>query len=401
MKKKIGILIPPLESGGVFQHALTIIESLINYSDKFDYQIIHYDSERENLENFLNLKLNQKHFLSIPYNPFSLPRKILRFLNLIFGGEFFPDKNFYPILKNNKIDLLIFPTPFTFMIPYKIPYIVFIPDLMYRYYPNFSDYDWRLRIKRDIVYGYFAKHSVLNVVDSEQGADDLSKFFNIKKEKIRIIPHTPASYLHKYKEMDLRTIMDILAKYNLPEKFLFYPSQFWPHKNHLRLIKALHLIRETSGLKIPLVLAGSFSALYRKTYEEIMELIRRLNIAEQIIHLGYVSKKEIVALYKKSTALIFPTLIGPTSIPPLEAMILGTPVVCSNLFEMPKQVGEAGLLFNPFSVEDIAEKIHKIWTDKNLRQEFVRKGYEKTKNINLENYSKRWERIIDEAFVYV
>ena len=64
---------------------------------------------------------------------------------------------------------------------------------------------------------------------------------------------------------------------------------------------------------------------------------------------------------------------------------------------MPKQVGEAGLLFDPFKVADMAEKIRKVWTDKSLRQELVKKGYTRTKNMNLENYGKKWEIIIEEA----
>jgi glycosyltransferase involved in cell wall biosynthesis len=94
---------------------------------------------------------------------------------------------------------------------------------------------------------------------------------------------------------------------------------------------------------------------------------------------------------------VFPSLIGPTNIPPLEAMVLGTPVVCSNLFSMPEQVGDAGLLFDPFNVEDMAEKIYQIWTDEDLRQNLIRKGYERIRNMTIENYAKQWENIIDEA----
>ena len=366
---KIGVVFPPTKSGGVFQYALTILESLTKYSQKF---------------HCLNLDPKEKSFF----------KRILYFSNLILDGKFFFLKNSY---SNSEVDLLIFPTPFSFEFPSKTPYIVAIPDLMHRYYPSFPGYGLGERLTRNIVYGYYAKHSVLNVVDSQQGAEDLHKFFGIPKEKIKIIPFIPAEYVYKYKHIDLENMKTLLEKFNLPEKFLFYPAQLWYQKNHLRLIKALSLIKENYGIEIPLVLSGSLSEEYQQNYQKIKKLSKELKIENQIVHLGYVSNKEIVALYKKSTALIFPSLIGPTNIPPLEAMVLGTPVVCSNLFGMPEQIGEAGILFDPFDVKDMADKIYKVWIDEDLKKELIKKGYDRAKNFSLESYANQWEGVIEEV----
>jgi len=411
MTRNIGILIPSKkEAGGVFQSALSIAESLIKYSNsgqyaaqyigrtaryKFKYSLF-YDGS-DNPESFLDIQNHNVKLTPLPRKSFSLPRKILQFLIMGLGGKKFLIKSSYLIFKEAQTDLLIFPTPFAFDFPIDIPYITSIPDLMYRYYPNFPDYPLSLRIRRNIVYKYFARNSKLIIVDSEQGADDVEKFFNIKKDRIRIIPFLPASYIYMYKDMDYRTVEELLAKYNLPEKFLFYPAQFWPHKNHQRLIKVICQIKNEYKTKVNLVLVGSFSAPAKKTYNEIRQLIKKLGVEDQIFHLGFVPDKEIVALYKRAIALVFPTLIGPTSIPPVEAMVLGTPVLCSNLFEMPKQIGEGGLLFDPFDVKDIKEKIYTIWTNENLRRELIQKGHNKTKDLTLENYSKQWEKVIEEA----
>ena len=128
-----------------------------------------------------------------------------------------------------------------------------------------------------------------------------------------------------------------------------------------------------------------------------MRLIKTLNMQNQILNLGYVTDIEVVALYKKAVALVFPSLFGPTNIPPLEAMVLGIPVVCSNLFSMPDQIGDAGLLFNPFDVKDMALKIHRIWTDEKLRSDLRKRGYKKVESLTLENYARQWEKIIVEA----
>lgn len=394
--RKIGIVFPSSKSGGVLQYVLSTVAALVKYVGKYEYCLIHYDSE--NPGSFLQLDKASLKFLPVQQESISFLRKIIHFAGIQFNFKPVLIQDSYRAFKKAEIDLLIFPTPFTFDLPLDIPYIVSIPDLMYKYYPNSSDYHLLLRIKRDIVYKYFAKNAVLTVVDSEQGFRDLAKFFNIKKEKIRVIPFVPPEYVYRYRDIDSKEAGEILKKFSLPEQFIFYPAAFWAHKNHLRLIQAIHFIKSNYNLKIHLVLVGSFSEKTERNYNEVMKLVHKLNLKEQVRQLGFVSDKEVVALYKKAVALIFPTLIGPTSIPPLEAMVLGTPVLCSNLFEMPKQIGDAGLTFNPFDVKDMAEKIHRIWTDKNLRQELVSKGYDRVKNLTLANYAKLWEKIIKEAF---
>lgn len=393
----IGIFIPSVRVGGVFQYALSIADSLIKYSNKFNYNIIHYDTEGLNW--LVNPNRDSIKFISIPIRKSSLMDKIRVVFNLSLNRNILemPKNSEVSQLKDANIEFLIIPFPSLFGFQNKVPYIVSIPDLMHKYYPSFPEYPLKERLMRDMVYKNAARHSVLAVVDDSQGVTDLNKFFKIPKDKIRVIPYIPPGYIYRYKDMDLKTTEDILAKYNLPERFLFYPAQFWYHKNHIGVIRALRHIEQDFKTKIPLVLVGS----PKESYDKVLNLISKLNMKDQIIHLGYVPDIEIVAFYKKSVALVFPSLFGPTNIPPLEAMVLGTPVVCSNLFSMPEQVGDAGLLFDPLNVEDIAEKIYWIWTDEDLRKRLTQKGYEKVKDMTLENYSRQWEKVIEEAFIKI
>lgn len=394
MRKQIGIIIPPAQSGGVMQYALTIGYSLLAYSKKYHYTLL-YDKS-ENILPSLPASLHS-YTLAVPAQRLSPVHKLLHFTQLWLADTSTVVKNTYVFLKNHAFDMLIFPAPFTFILPYTIPYILGIPDLMHKYLPQLEEYSIWTRIKRDIVYGYFLRHSLINVVDSKQGAEDLFTFFDTPKDKIRTIPFMPAQYVYMHKDMAIDQAEKILAPHKLPPKFLFYPAQLWPHKNHKRLIEAIADIKQECYLCIPLILVGSHSRRSRQTRQEVNGLIKKNGLQNQIILLGYVSEKEIVALYKTAWALVFPTLIGPTSIPPLEAMLLGTPVLCSNLFEMPKQIGDAGLLFNPYDICDIKEKILAIWNDKTLRTQLISKGYERTCDLTLSTYAALWENVIDEA----
>lgn len=352
--KKIGIVFPPQKSGGVYQLALTIFESL---------KLL----KKYRVEKIFLKKLS----------------RVKKFFNLIFGFSL-----------NENFDLLIFPTPFSEGFPKNIPFVVFLPDLMHLYYPSFPEYSLKVRFSRNLVYKIFTKRAKLIVVDSKLGKTDLIKFFKIAQNKIKILPYCPPPYIFKYQKIDPDLV---LKKYQLPEKFLFYPANFWYHKNHLKLIGAVARIREKYQAKVFLVLTGSLASEYQKQVKAIENLIQKLNLKDQVFILGYVSEKELVALYKKSQALIFPSLIGPTNIPPLEAIVLEKPIICSNLFEMPKQIGEAGLFFNPFDVEDIAEKIYKIWKNESLKNELIQKIHKKIKELTLENYAKKWENVINQA----
>lgn len=393
-KINIGIIFPFSKSyGGIFQYTLSIADSLISYSDKYNYILIH--NYPKNIEYLVSLKLKSTDVLNLPTTQSSAWKKAAILINFLFGRKILNmgDIAETSCIRNNNIKLLIIPFPSSFGFRNNIPYITTIPDLMHKYFPKFPEYPFLERIKRDISYKNAAKNSVITVVDSKQGEDDLYKFYKIPREKIREIPYLPPGYVYKYRKMNLKKAAEILKKYKLPEKFIFYPAQFWYHKNHIRLIEALRLIIDKYHTKIPLVLVGS----PKESYKNIIKHIRKANLEKQVTHLGYVADNEIVALYKKSVALVFPDLLGPTNIPPLEAIVLGTPVICSNVFSMPEQIGDAGLFFDPYDISDIAQKIYEVWTNNDLRTNLIIRANEKAKSLSLKKYAKKWEKVIEEA----
>ena len=396
MKKNIGILFPGSRKMGVFQYGLSIAEGLIDNVADFDYTILYF--EKESPEKFLKTKqLRNVNFVSLDGSSNNLMGKLKLAANILTGRPLFvANKKNKKIFENTKIDLLVMPFPLLLGFENNVPYIVSIPDIMHKYYPNFPEYNFLTRLKRDFVYKISSKNSIFSIVDSRQGMEDLSKFYKINKEKIKSIPYIPPGYIFELGDMSQESADSLLLKYNLPRKFIFYPAQFWFHKNHLRLVKALKMIRDKKGLEVNLVLSGDPGA-NNKNYGEIMDFIKESGVEKQVFCLGYVEDKEMVALYKKAYALIFPTLIGPTSIPPLEAMVLGTPILCSNLFSMPEQVGNAGILFNPFSEEDMADKISQLWNNEDLRKNLVKNAQKMADGITRGSFTSEWKSVIKEA----
>ena len=91
---------------------------------------------------------------------------------------------------------------------------------------------------------------------------------------------------------------------------------------------------------------------------------------------------------------IFPTLFGPTNIPPLEAFVLGCPVAVSGIYGMPEQIGDAGLLFDPRSVHSIANSIMRLWVDDALCQKLRVQGKAKAAAWGRDQFGAALEAII-------
>jgi glycosyltransferase involved in cell wall biosynthesis len=131
------------------------------------------------------------------------------------------------------------------------------------------------------------------------------------------------------------------------EPFLLYPARPWPHKNHARLYEAFAQLRQRRpGLRLVLTGGGDFGAL-----PDGAELR------------GLVSDEELASLYRRASALVFPSLYEGFGQPPLEAMASGCPVASSNAAALPEIVGDAARLFDPLDPAAIAAAVDDVLDD--------------------------------------
>jgi len=163
-----------------------------------------------------------------------------------------------------------------------------------------------------------------------------------------------------------------------------------PHKNMIRLIEALGIVVSKDVGRVELHIIGQIPI---QTTEGVgqkeLEQIARANGVQENIHiLGYVSDEELDALYCRASALVFPSFYEGFGIPPLEAMQFGVPVVCAKAASLPEVVGPAGLYFDPYDVNDMAEKIVCIIKDRGLRERLVETGYEWIKRYSWEKTAR-------------
>lgn len=264
----------------------------------------------------------------------------------------------------------------------KLPCKIICPvhDLMHRYESRFHEIAATYEV-RELIFKWLAQLADVIIVESELGKKQFAESYLRHKRKLQIevLPYVAVPYIRKTKEEFL----------TVPDKYIFYPAQFWSHKNHINLVKAIELIKKDIP-DIQLILVGS----EKNTKKKIESYILEHGLENNIHILGFVKNSQITYLYKHAVAMVMPSYFGPTNLPPLEAMALGCPAVVSDIYAMPEQLGDAGLFFDPDSPEDMAKKIKKIWTDAFLRKEMIKKGYQRIEQWTDKEFKKKFSRII-------
>ena len=214
-------------------------------------------------------------------------------------------------------------------------------------------------------------------------------------ERIEVLPVMPAPYLAAgAAAADRRRVRE---RYRLPERYLFYPAQFWPHKNHLAIVEATALLA-AGGDAVDVVLAGTWSgALREQTHRRVIERARELGVEGRLHILGYVPNEDMPALLAEAVALVMPTFFGPTNIPPLEAWLLGVPVITSDLRGIREHMGDAAVLVDPASPAALADGMRRVWTDTGLREELVERARPRLADYTPEAHRLRVARVVEAA----
>lgn len=288
-------------------------------------------------------------------------------------------------INNSDCDVVIFPNqdPLCYQVNKKS--ITAIHDLMHRYEPHYQEYQGGVYQLREHHYKNICQYSSGILVDSNLGKQHVAESYGKNNDEIFVLPFVPPYYL-----LSNSVGSDVRKKFGLRSDFIFYPAQFWEHKNHINLIRAFAILKQHYP-ELQLVLSGS----PKENYSTVVSEIKSLDLIEDVKLLGYVQNEDIVNLYKSALCTAFVSLIGPTNIPPLEAMILGCPLVVSNKYAMPEQVGDGALLIDPLNPIDIAKKLESLYLDKDLRKDLIEKAHKKVTSYTQLNFNQRLESIIE------
>lgn len=191
--------------------------------------------------------------------------------------------------------------------------------------------------------------ALMILCESEAGEQEAIHYLRLREERLRVFP------LFSSQVISEKIVAEKPELINLDWIFIHYPAQFWAHKNHYNLICAFELVlNKFPDLK--LILTGSDHG----NKEYIRKTIKENHLNDSVIDLGFVSIPELKWIYTHSKGLIMPTLMGPTNMPPIEALALECPVAISDFPGHREQLGDNAIYFNPLNVADIQHAIENI-----------------------------------------
>ena len=214
------------------------------------------------------------------------------------------------------------------------------------------------------------------VTNSQFTKNCLVERFKINEKKITPIPFgvNPAFEVWH----DTEKFHRIKSKLSLPDKFILFVGGLRPVKNLARILKAFHQFKQETGSDIKLVLTG------KQVYgtDDVTTYIRDNKLENGIVFTGYVSQEELICLYNLAHIFVFTTLYEGFGFPVLESMACDTPVLASNSTCLPETCGDAALLVDPENVEAIAEGLHQLNSQEQLRKSLISKGRQRIQHFD-------------------
>ncbi len=367
--KKLGVLVlAEPENGGTFQYTLSMIEALKLY---------------QGLKITLYTNVTNTHYAAAGFSVNHVQASLgywikimLRYFSSFKGKDPFEDE-----------DLVLAPIYSPLLLLTKRPFFFTLHDLQEYYFPeNFTVFQ---RIWRKLINSLLTKKASKIICESEFVRNDIIRFLGVARNKIAIITAPPLFAKDKYSPFQ---IAKIKTKYNLPERYLFYPAQFWPHKNHLRLVEAFARIADQFP-EVSLLFTGQ----KRDQFKNVFDRVEELGLTKHVIHIGYVDQSDLAALYLNATSLVMPSLFESVSLPIYEAFQYGLAVCSSDAVALSEQVGNAGLLFNPMSIEEISGALSQLLGSSSLRDKLVNEGKLKLAKLTKETYSAQLGCLFDNS----
>jgi len=214
---------------------------------------------------------------------------------------------------------------------------------------------------------------------SEATREDLVRQLGVPPEKIQTIHEALGTGYEPVR--DPGRLEAVRRTYRLEGPYILFVGNLEPRKNLVRLIEAYALLRRRVRLPHRLVLAGKNGWLYRP----IFQAVERLGLQQEVIFTGYVAQEDLPAIYSMAEAFAFPSLYEGFGLPVLEAMACGVPVVAGASGSIPEVAGDAALLVSPYQVEAIAEALHRVLIEAELRAELRARGLARSRAFS-------WER---------
>jgi len=280
------------------------------------------------------------------------------------------------------VDVMHFSLPMGFTTSVPSLYQVF--DLQHLHFPEYFDrHTFRAR---EAIYRTLCARAEAVVVMSRWVRQDVLERYGLPAAKLHVVNWAPIVDTYPVPGPD--DLADVRARFGLPEAFAFFPAVTWRHKNHLRLLEALRILRDR-GLRVDLVCSGQ----QNEFFPTLERRVDRLGLRGQVRFVGYVTPLQLQGLYRLARLMVFPSKFEGGGMPVFEAFHAGLAIAASTATCIPDQVGDAGLLFDPDDPAAIASALERLWLDEGLRATLADRGRERIARFSWERTARHYRAL--------
>ena len=304
---------------------------------------------------------------------------------------------FRAILRRLHCDLVHIPHMFWMPRALPCPYVMTVHDVL--------DHMSRARQKsgfRRSVHFHLTRRVLTGaariIAVSQFTKSELEKLFGIPSEHVEVIYNAvDERFLHGHATRADKDLIEQRYQVNYP--FLLYAGRISPHKNLVRIIEAFsalkaELEKENRLPDLKLIIIGDELS----KHPDLRRTVIKSGVQNDVRFLGFVPIDVLRIFYDAAKIFVFPSLYEGFGLPPLEAMVHGTPVVTSNTSSLPEVVGNAAVLVNPENVFEIRRALHRVLADQPLRDKMKERSYQQSQQFSWQKSARRVLQIYDEVF---
>lgn len=351
-----------INASGIGVYIQNILPNVINNLDNYCFYLLGDSS------NLLNYEWTQKSNINI--------------INLQ-SSIYSLSEQYHLVSKIPKDSVLFWSPHYIIPIFYKGKILVTIHDVFHLAKPEFVG-GFHKKLYAKFMFKAVSKKADAIISVSDFTKKEFLKFVNKNQDNIYTIYNGVNNFWREFVDED--------TDLNITKPYIVYVGNVKPHKNLITLVKAFEQIKN----EIPhnLVIIGKKEGFITGD-QEVIKYAERL--ADRIKFTGFVDNQILKQYIANADALVFPSLYEGFGLPPLEAMACGCPLIVSNVSSLPEVCGDAALYIDPYSSEDIAEKIKLLLSDDKLREELRRKGLERAKMFSWEKCAEETIKVIEEV----
>jgi len=275
-------------------------------------------------------------------------------------------------LRKHKPDLFLSPDGYL-SLKTNVPQLAVIHDLNFEHRPqDLSPTNARYYRK---YFPLFARKAARIATVSQFSKDDISRLYGIADERVDVVYNGVSDVFVPLSEPEKQAVR---AEFTAASPYFLFVGALHPRKNLQHLFPAFDHFKVTTGLPHKLVIVGD---AYRWD-RTIDQAYHALHHRADVLLLGRQSQKELALLTGAAEALVLVSWFEGFGIPILEAFRCGTPVITSDVTSMPEVAGDAALLCNPQSVDEIARAMTQMATDSALRTGLSEKGHARSRDFS-------------------